>query len=78
MYVPAGIFNADTHTRLLLPIDLADSSTLGLDRMAPLHMVRIRLGLTLDAAVSIDVTSTATLGGDTNLVGAVRISAGLR
>ena len=40
-------------------------------------MIGIRRGLAFDAAVPIEMTPTATLGRDTNLVGAVGIGAGL-
>ena len=40
-------------------------------------MVRIHGRLAFDAAVPVEMTPTATLGRDTNLVGAVGIGAGL-
>ena len=65
-------------TYLLLLFNPARRSSLCLDLMAPLHVLRIRLSLTLDAAVPIEVTSTAPLGRNTSLVRAVRVGAGLR
>ena len=46
--------------------------------MAPPHVLRIRGSLALDGAVPTEMTSTAPLGRDTDLVGAVRIGAGFR
>ena len=47
------------------------------DLLAPPNMVRIHRSLTLDAAVPIEVTSTAPFGRNTSIVGAVWIGAGL-
>ena len=49
----------------------------GLDALAPRHMVWIRNNLTFDAAVPIEMTIAAPLGGNSNLVGTGRVGAGL-
>ena len=45
--------------------------------MALSHVLGIRRGLALDAAVSIEVTSSAPLGRDSDLIGTGRVRAGL-
>ena len=50
---------------------------LGDNLLATADMVRIRRRLTFDAAVPIEVASTASLGGDADLVRTGRVGAGL-
>ena len=40
-------------------------------------MARVRSSLTLDAAVPIDMAPATTLGRDANLIGTIRVGAGL-
>ena len=61
----------------LFSLTLSGLGSLVLDRLAPLHVLRIHYCLAFDATVPIEMTSTTPLGRDTDLVGTGRVGAGL-
>ena len=61
----------------LFSLTLFRLGSLGHDLLAAGHVARIRCSLALDAAITIEMTSSASLGRDTGFVGTGRVGAGL-
>jgi hypothetical protein len=76
-FVP-GFVHSSVSLTLHLVSDLPGSSPPRLNPLAPSDMIGIHGGLAFDTAVPIQMASAAALGGNPELVGTVRICAGLR